>query len=502
MNTAAVELLSPVDDALINGTGINLTWDIKNTKDEWMEYHVYLGDSPEELEEINVTAKRIYSLQLPQENHTYYWKIVAEFTGTHRLIGSDVRSFTVIEQFISISDIRLSLNKTDVRIAKGEFQIVRLNVSNHGNQRETVSIELFGGLKGHVHYNPIVVLGPGRYAYVDLNISAGELLDTDTYLLTIRAEYSGGIEEIKLSIRVIDPERDHETTDSNLLIRISGGGLLFLLIIIIFVIVLKRKKRKKEELKRKADESTVSDKELPETKKTDPMRFSAGTPSDLYSSFNDLPPAAPERQYPTYPADSDQYDFFAPSAPKPGMGIRDGFGAPTIGNIGKDDPYPSADVKGDSAPRTYDIEVLLPESPSLVGNGTGDVSLLSPGRGSTVSSSSKSPDIEETVRDEMVSSAPSLPSYISTAPIEAVTIEEPLRDIPVEMSVEMPVEMPPTPKEEQKSIIEEDYGDISSETDTFDEPSSVLSDSENVLDSFSKFLQKMPSSLPPSERPK
>jgi len=514
MNTAAVELLSPADSVLINTTVVNLTWDIRNTEDDWLEYHVYLGDSPDEMEEMNVTARRKYSLELPPENHTYYWKIVAEFMRTGRLIGSETRSFTLIEQFTSISDIRLSLDRTNIRITKGESQVIRLNVSNHGNRRETVLIELFGGLKGHVQYNPIVVLEPGKHAYVDMNISAGELLFTDTYLLTIMAEYSGGTEEIQLSIQVIDPEAEHEKTDSDMLIRISAGALLFLLIIIILVIVLKRKKRRREELKRKAEESAARDKELSESKKPDPNRFSAGTSADQYSSFKDIPPAAQQRQYPTYPAASHKYDYFAPSAPRPGIKVPPGIGEPALGSMGEVDVYLPRNVKDVSTLPTSDVDVLLPETPPLAGDGAGEVSLLSSGREPPAPSLSEPPVIDVGARDELAPAATSIPDYEpvvpsvpsfepppssvtgyeQSAPVEPVTVKEP--------SVDAQEELPPTPEEEASSITEEDFDDISSEPDIIDKPSSVLSDDEHVLDSFSKFLQQMPSSLPSKEQEK
>jgi len=503
MNTAAVELLTPADSVLINSTVVNLTWDIRNTEDDWLEYHVYLGDSSDDLEELNVTARRKYSMELPPENHTYYWKIVAEFMRTGRLIGSETRSFSLIEQFTTISDVRLSLDRTNTRITKGESQVIRLNVSNHGNRRETVMIELLGGLKGHIQYNPMVVVDPGKHVHVDLNITAGELLFTDTYLLTIMAEYSGGTEEIKLSIQVMDPEVEHEKTDSDMLIRISAGTLLFLLIFIIILIVLKRKRRRREEIKKKAEESAVKDKELSDTEKTDTMRFSAGTSSDQYSTLRDIPPPATERRYPSYPADSHGYDFFAPSAPREGIDVSPGIGEAALGSMGEVDVYLPRDVKDVSALPTYDVEVLLPESPPLAGDSKGEVSLLSSGPEPPAPVPSESPVIDVGPDDELGTSAPTVPSYETSAPTvqpyepeapaEPVTIEEPVKDIAPEM--------PPTEEEEIPAVLD-DYGDISSEPDDIDEPSSILSDDEHVLDSFSKFLQQMPSSLPSKEQEK
>ena len=510
MNIARVALLSPADGAVINRTEIDLQWEVLNTKDDWLKFHVYLGTNPNNLSEINETRETSFKLDLPPANETYYWKIMVEFLATHRLIESEVRSFATwieFEPLPEVHDIGLSLDRDRVEVAIGEVATVKLNISNRGTVRKNITLETQGGLEGYLKYAPQVVLDKGEQKFIDMVLSPGETLLAGNYTLIVKAKFEGGERETRLEVIILEKGADdNKEAGSNNAVWIAVGIFVLLLVIALLVLLIKRSKKKEETV----EDNEVIEPEIVATGQTGDFLNYPSTSGGADGSIDTRSPGSPavvsanmENHF-TY--NEYRYEPQTPEEPFPKLDVpmelkyKHKALPESRGGHPQNTDSEKKDIPGP------EIEILPPE-PSIPVLKDATVNLAdslppySPPVTETVEEPEKADETETGTSPEQEI----VIEHVEETPAPGIAVEEPLgsgdyADVSLK---EVTLEETPAPSpavEEPPGL--DDFTDVSSEEDTLEEAPSPIAPGENVLDAFSRFLDKMPSSLSPSEKEK
>jgi len=484
VNTAGLILLFPEDGAIVNATGIDLQWQVINTNEAWKKYRIYLGGTSKDLLEINETYEEHFSLELPNINDTYFWKIIMELGDTNRSVESEVWSFTTNRVFVPVHKIELSFSTDSVQGIKGSNITVELIISNLGNVNETVFIEISGELAGKVGHEPSIILAPGEQLRLTLNISTESIRYAKIYRLIARAAYSGETSEAELEVDIaMEQASDGARTSSGWLW--TTLAILFILVIIVILLLVVRRSGKKRK------ERDVSDTEQAKSEKKDGKKettvkaagFAAVESPSTYTSYGELSNAGTfsggtydDFRFqvgiaPPAPAETHRYDYRRARTPSIKEPVEDR--QPVTGTAGEIIIKPEIEVlppkpleRLESFLQSSQLESKEPLPPPEI-----DVPALPEPADESIGDSSA----VEYIPPEPIAPGPSTSSYSE----------------------------PPAPYDEESSeestpLGLDDFTDISGD-DTMEDEVSPLSSDDNVLDAFSKYLEKMPSSFSPSE---
>ncbi|MDP7264414.1 MAG: DUF2341 domain-containing protein [Candidatus Thermoplasmatota archaeon] len=554
VNTASLILLFPEDSAIVNATGIDLQWHVKNTNEAWKKYHIYLGGTSKDLLEINETYEEYFSLDLPNINDTYYWKIVAEIGDSNRTIESEVWSFTTIKVFVAVHKIELSFATDRVSGIKGINITVELNISNHGNVNEEVLIDIIGDLAGKVGHVQTILLAPGQQIYLTMDIRTESIQYAKVYLLKVRATYSGDAIEAELDVDI----SDKQTSDD---VRSSAGWLwttlaiIFILVIIVILLLIIRRSGKKRKEKGAADKELLESERNGEMKETTVKAagFAAVESPPIYSSYAESSNRTlPGETYddfsyhggiiPPVPAESQRYDYRRTRTEPKRRLVGDHL--PSTGTVEEKIIEPEIEVlppkpidrlesflkssQSESRMPLPQPEIDVPTLPESLSTVELNLPVVkAPEIFFSPSPALPDPPDEDTPAGSRKELAPEGVRFSMQTPLGSATpspnmatgvdafLMHPEGNVPrMQVNFNSPeqrghrnaVDSPnlsgsdltneePTPSEL------DDFTGIS-ETDTIEDEVSPISPDDNVLDAFSKYLQKLPDSLTPSERDK
>jgi len=250
VSTAEVALISPDGGSALNNTEINLTWELRNGSLIGCTFRVFMGPMGHNMNEICSTKDMRCNITLPQDDHTYWWKVVAEYDGGARSIESAIRSFT--SRWIPPLRHELDLIAVPGRLTvkSGGIAGVRIIITNLGNVEEEVSVEVFGELAENADYKRDLHLDPGADESISLKISTKDTEAEKTYVLTIRANYSQGSVESTLVIEITSQKGDDPDGSGSGLSAIAlaaGGAVILILFIIVIISIVRRKGRRDDE---------------------------------------------------------------------------------------------------------------------------------------------------------------------------------------------------------------------------------------------------------------
>lgn len=282
VNIAELELISPNNGSILNDTSVNLTWAFRYGNTIEGMFRVLVGPSPDNLSLRHTTRVSYYDLELPGDNGTYWWKIMAEYDGGIRRVESEVRYLKSLRVPPPGHGVEVYTIPERIIVSKGEMARATIIITNCGDTPEEVSIEVLGTLADSVEYDGTLPLGVGQNGSVYLKINTNETEPGNTYFLTVRAHFSGQTVDGILEVR-ITPEEENATANEEWSIPLTvlavGGTLAVLLVVVLIAISIRKKKRRPEQKEEALDVGTDE---------TD-GRFRFG---DVHSSFTPRTPAA------------------------------------------------------------------------------------------------------------------------------------------------------------------------------------------------------------------
>ena len=537
VSTAALILLLPENGAILNATGIDLKWHLINTNEAWKKYHIYMGSTSKDLLETNVTYDEYFSINLPNINDTYFWKIIAEIGDTNRSIESEVWSFSTKKVFVPVHDIKISFTEDRVSGFQSSNITVELNISNRGNVKEEIIIEIIGELAGKVGHEPTILLAPGQQIFLTMKLKMEYIKHAKVYLLQARATYSGESTEAELEVDIALEQSSLDIKSSSGWVWITIAILFILVIVVILLLIIRRSGKKKKE-------RLDPDIDIPETEKIDKAKetnvkaagFAAVESQSSYTPYSEISnmEAFTVKTHddfgfqggitPPAPAETRRYDYrktrtgSKKGTVDDGPRVTDGDEEKTIvPEIEVLPPKPmeklesflkSSRIERKQSLPTAEIDVpTLLEPPSTEDAGHPTPALpefSSDSYPEPLPSSYEDPPFSTYEPPSLSSSEDSpSPTYEPPSPSSYEDPQSSTYEPPSPSSSEdpsSPTYEPPSPSsfEEPPPTELDDFTGIDG-TDTMDDEVSPLSSGDNVLDAFSKYLEKMPDYLPPSD---
>jgi len=239
-------LRDPSNNTIIHGTETNLIWTAQNLSGRTALYHVYLGDSYDNLSEIISVSEGFYRLSDLTQNTTYYWKITAEIEGVEGEIQSEIRSFFCSPGFVEIHSLTVQFDKEEIVLKPGETLKVKLYIKNLGNTRENITLEIIGEMAEYVKIEQNTTIAAAKEKTIKIEIFADPLLEAGDYSVVINAIYSGKEASARLNVTILASEE----TDSTKSETTYGWFWILLALLVIFsiitlVVVIGRRSQKK-----------------------------------------------------------------------------------------------------------------------------------------------------------------------------------------------------------------------------------------------------------------
>lgn len=261
---ASVALSDPGPGAMVNTTGINFTWRADTSYPDTV-YHVYLGPSPETMEEIGSTGERWLFYDSLEDKTTYWWEVIpyaGEIIGT---CDSGVWNFTLDTDFEAVYILDLHAESYEIVLKAGDEGTINITLRNLGNCPLYIHLAPSGDLLEHVGMEQLVYIPIGGSHIFMVNITNTSEILAGSYKLNILATFQGGKREISISIRItendITPPDDDDmdgadsTKKESILTRwwFPVAVIATLVIILLVILVVLRKRRSKG----KAEPSTI-----------------------------------------------------------------------------------------------------------------------------------------------------------------------------------------------------------------------------------------------------
>ena len=241
-------LISPLDGAILNETSVNLSWSSNYPASEGLVFHVYLGTSIPEMNVTGQTQRTWHILHNLTDNTSYYWKVVPEMDAMEGLCNSGIRTFDTDTSFQPVYDLELRIDVDSINIAQGENATIKITLENTGNVPMIVFLRTSGVISEYIKLDEELFLPVGGNLSRTATLANTRILAANTYELTVEAEYPEGLllRTVKITIGS-STGVDGRGPDKVPLWTWILLGALILFILILFVVIAK-KGRDKEEL--------------------------------------------------------------------------------------------------------------------------------------------------------------------------------------------------------------------------------------------------------------
>ena len=239
-----VGLITPLDNVTLNSSGIELAWTVFNSSEDEIKYHVYMGDSIDNMIEIVSTRDTHYQLYDLEQNTTYYWTVIPYTTKLEGMCRSGVWCFTIEPLFEPRYSLDVSVDVEKLELSQMGTASFNVTLTNTGNIPFIVELRAEGNLSDYITMMKNITISPGESSRIPviLNLRGVEKGDN---VLHIEIVHPGGVEQEEIHVTVtstpvdppssISPDRSVLTTQWFWLSLITG-----LLIIICVLIVLLR----------------------------------------------------------------------------------------------------------------------------------------------------------------------------------------------------------------------------------------------------------------------
>jgi len=250
-----VILNSPLNGSITNSTEVNLTWEIINTIEGEMVFHVYMGTNRDNLSEVVKTHDTWLTLTSLDDNTTYYWSVIPVIG---ILFGrcAETWQFTVDTTFEIIYNISVEIDMDRLDIVHGKNGLFNVTLTNNGNIPTSVEIKYSGKLAGFINATDNIILAiKANYKLPIAIIDTGSIIP-DNYMLTIEIIYHDEIKTFTIPVNIttgasiVDDDGatpDKGSSDKNWISLILGVVALLVILAVGIILVLRRKRSKEEE---------------------------------------------------------------------------------------------------------------------------------------------------------------------------------------------------------------------------------------------------------------
>ena len=376
-----VELLSPSENSTVNTLNVTLTWKSLDIDD--ITYILYFGNSSDELKIISELNGSEYLITGLPDNKTYYWKVCAKLNNITGICASGVWPFTVDTSFTPSYLIEVEVNTRQLEVIQGNDIQFSLNITNVGNMETFVKINVSGSLQQLIELPKNINLSAGEFYNITVTIESSAL-SIGSYDLIIKFDYTGGAQNLPISLKVISGEPiedDDDDTDadgdqglSGMAIGLIVGGIVLVLIVIFVVFIVLRKKKKEKDEPDLSGETTgipqeAVQRKIPQTPSQSPVTPKVSTgyyptypqqvPPSVTSSMAVSPPIVETTQEDIQPPADESEPLLPPSEET--LDIPPVVFEPTIPEIPLNEP---------PAPEVTPREVVLPPSAPPISDST------------------------------------------------------------------------------------------------------------------------------------
>jgi len=251
-----VTLVHPENRAVLNSTGINLTW----TADQVITatvYHIYLGRAEDALTEVGHTTATWYQLEGLEDGTTYWWKVLPVISKIVGKCASGVWNFTLDTLYKAVHNLDIRVNVDRLELQSGDNRTFNISIQNLGNAAVPVTLGATGSLAGYLEFPGTVVVPVRAVRVIRVNITNTSLLGLGEYYLNMTASFPGGIRELSIPVQIVEAGDDDPDDDGNDSRRATESdsftaywwwiviavGALLLLIPVVFLVIMRRKGR-------------------------------------------------------------------------------------------------------------------------------------------------------------------------------------------------------------------------------------------------------------------
>ena len=225
-----VEYVSPQNRSTRNTTTVELLWNVHNPLNENLKFDVYLGNSTKNVTHNTTVMENSLILEGLQDKTTYFWRIVPWNENVTGFSKSGTWHFNVETEFEKRIELRVMTGETEFNITQGTIGRFAFNVTNLGNDVETVHLGFIKWLLEGVALNVSeLTLSPGERGRFQLMISVGDSTVVSDYKIEITATVNPTADKpyvvtypITVNVLAKDDHVDVEESPDD-------GGLMYLL---------------------------------------------------------------------------------------------------------------------------------------------------------------------------------------------------------------------------------------------------------------------------------
>jgi hypothetical protein len=287
-----VNLISPLNGSIVNGTGIDLKWELVSSSLAGITYDVYFGEIPyPELyrEGVTETTSKVSDLQ---SGKMYFWQVIPNASGVLGICKSGIWEFIYMSGPEGSHNIKID-GVESITMFQEESKTIELTITNLGTRTDSVDLSIEDSkISKYMSFDDFYIINLESMHSVKRNlvITISNLVEPGNYYINLTAvsKGSGGavkdVHSIDVEIKakdVIEPDNgddksDPESKSSNNLANIMYILIVVLIAVIIMFIMIRLKNRK--ELKEKLDKTSDTEASYVETKK--PPDLTAGLPAE------------------------------------------------------------------------------------------------------------------------------------------------------------------------------------------------------------------------------
>ena len=255
-----IRLLSPENDAILNSTSINLSWEITaNPKSATINYQILRGHSIDNLSKIGFSSDRKYVMDDLKPQTEYFWTVIPTYGDTDGICTSGIRRFVVPD--IPFYGIELKQGEKTIRMYRDDTYTVNFTLTNIGNRELDLTINATGNLADeYIDFEEDVRLDAEGSRKIFITVTCPENETVTGYNFNIHVHYplppDDEIVTSFLAFNIIILEKDGKDPDngdddkegfSKLVLPIGIGIVAVIFVGIALTMILVKMKQKKED---------------------------------------------------------------------------------------------------------------------------------------------------------------------------------------------------------------------------------------------------------------